>query len=1030
MRKRRRTAVSPSLAFFLLLCALLPLRVGRAQQAGQQVGPVAPETGVIAGVVTAQETGAALPEVRVTVLGTGLGATAGRDGRFTVAQVPPGTYRLQARLIGYEVGEVAAVVVTAGQTTTADLHLQPLPVALQEVVVVGYGTQVRRDITGSISSVAAADLNTTPTVNTVGAIQGRVAGVDIQTTGQKPGDGVRVRVRGARSIKAGNDPLYVVDGIPAAGVSDLNPNDIASIEVLKDASATAIYGSRGANGVVLITTRQGGAGPTTFTYDSYVGVQRERSRIPMMNGQQFAQLKRDANRTTGNYHCDAGVAACDSGDAQIFWPVELASIKAGRSTNWQDLVLRDGQQVNNEIRIAGGDERTRFALSGGQLTQRGILQGQDFTRRSLRLNFNHELNDRLKVGSSGSLVRTDQNLGRGDGVYSEALLNDPLAVPYDSAGGLLFKPTPDGQRVNPLSDVQNWIDDRSNTLVSGTLFADYRLTDALSWRVNFGGNVSSYRRGVFQGAQTQVNQGSGADAGLWENRTTAYTLDNILTFRRNLGNDHRVDLTLLYSIQRERTEYDTVHAAGLPYERQQFYDIGSATHIDGLYSNLRAWALQSYMARLNYAFKDKYLLTLTSRLDGSSRLARGHKYAMFPSVALAWRLSEEGFIRRTNLFSDLKLRASYGHTGNTAIDPYQTLGSMDRVMYSFDNNAGPGYRPGTLPNPNLKWENTGQLDVGLEFTALRGRLSGSVDYYRADTKDLIMDRQIPPTNGYTRIVQNIGATRNTGLEVALSFVPVEDWHGLRWSQDLNWSTNHNRILSLYGGVNDVLNKWFIGQPIDVYYDYKFAGIWQLQDSLLAKQYKAKPGQIRVADVNGDGKIDGNDRVILGTPFPAWTGSLTSRFDWKRFDLSLMAVARVDFMANDQFRTSEGTMQGRYNNLVTDYWTPTNPSNIESRPTFNQENPPYGDTRRYEDGSFIRVRSITLGYTLPGVHGGPWHARSLRLYVTALDPFLVTRFRGLDPESRTGTGDRTSAGYAEAASTPSYWTLLTGVTLGF
>ena len=750
----------------------------------------------------------------------------------------------------------------------------------------------------------------------------------------------------------------------------------------------------------------------------------------MMNGPQFAQLKRDANRTTGNYHCDISVAACDSGDAQIFWPVELESIKAGRSTNWQDLVLRDGQQVNNEIRIAGGDERTRFALSGGQLTQRGILQGQDFTRRSLRLNFNHELNERLNVGSSGSLVRTEQNLGRGDGVYSEALLNDPLAVPYDSAGRLLFKPTPDGQRVNPLSDVQNWVDNRANTLVSGTLFADYRLTGALSWRVNFGGNVSSNRRGVFQGAQTQVKQGSGADAGLWTNRTTAYTLDNILTFRRNVGSDHRLDLTLLYSIQQQRTESDTMHATGLPYERQQFYDIGSATHIDGLYSDLTEWALQSYMARLNYGLKDKYLLTLTSRVDGSSRLARGHKYATFPSVALAWRLSEEGFIRRTNLFSDLKLRASYGHIGNTAIDPYQTLGSMTRVMYALGDNPAPGYRPGRLPNPNLKWENTGQLDIGLEFTTLRGRLSGSVDYYRADTKDLIMDRQIPPTNGYTSVLQNIGSSRNTGLEVALSFVPVEDWHGLRWSQDLNWSTNHNRIVSLYGGVNDVLNKWFIGQPIDVYYDYKFVGIWQLQDSLLATQYKAKPGQIRVADVNGDGKIDGNDRVILGTPFPAWTGSLTSRFDWKRFDLSLMALARVDFMANDQFRTNESTMQGRYNNIATDYWTPTHPSNVESRPTFNQENPPFGDTRRYEDGSFIRVRSITLGYTVPNAHAGPWHARSLRFYVTALDPFLFTRFRGLDPESRTGTGDRTSAGYAEAAATPSYRTLLTGITLGF
>src|SRR5438445_236123 len=385
MRTRRRTAVSPSLSLSLLLCVLLPLRVGRAQQAAEQAGPVAPETGVIAGVVTAQETGLALPEVRVSVLGTSLAATADHDGRFTIAQVPPGTYRLQARLIGYEVGEIPGVVVAAGQTATTNLRLHSLPVALQEVVVVGYGTQVRRDVTSSQSSVAAADLNTTPTVNTVDALQGRAAGVDIVNTGQKPGDGVRVRVRGARSITAGNDPLYVVDGIPAAGVTDLSPNDIASIEILKDASATAIYGSRGANGVVLIatydplyvvdgipaagvtdlspndiasieilkdasataiygsrgahgvvliTTRQGSAGPTTFTYDSYVGVQGERSRVPMMNGQQFAQLKRDANRTVGHYHCDVGVAACDSGDAQLFLPVELASIQPGRSTNW------------------------------------------------------------------------------------------------------------------------------------------------------------------------------------------------------------------------------------------------------------------------------------------------------------------------------------------------------------------------------------------------------------------------------------------------------------------------------------------------------------------------------------------------------------------------------------------------------------------------------------------------------------------------------------------------------------------------
>jgi TonB-linked SusC/RagA family outer membrane protein len=616
------------------------------------------------------------------------------------------------------------------------------------------------------------------------------------------------------------------------------------------------------------------------------------------------------------------------------------------------------------------------------------------------------------------VIRTDQDLGRGDGVYSEALQDNPLGMAYDSAGKLIFKPTPDGQRVNPLSDIANWTDERLRTRVFGTLFADYYLTDALDWRVNFGADLSFFRRGVFRGAETQAMQGSGADGGLWQTRTLAYTLDNILTYRRTLGNDHRLDATLLYSIQRERTEEDTSHVKGLAYESGQFYDLASALKIDGLYSALTEWALQSVMTRFNYALKDRYLLTVTGRLDGSSRLAPGHKYALFPSVALAWRLSEESFIRRTNLFSDLKLRASYGRTGNTAVDPYQTQGTLSRVIYAFGDQPAIGFRPGTLPNPDLRWEKTGQLDVGLEFTTRNGRLSGSVDYYRAYTSDLLMERQIPTTTGYQRITQNIGATRNVGAEVALSAVPVENWRGLRWSTQLTWATNRNRIVRLASGVQrDLGNSWFVGYPIQVYYDYRFAGIWQRADSAEAARYGGKVGQIRVADTNGDGKIDAEDRVILGTNFPEWTSSVINRFDWKGIDLSVMAIARVGFMVNNQFRTDNSTLAGRYNNLYVDYWTPTNPSNTEPRPIADQERPDFGSARAYEDGSFIRVRSITLGYTLPGAHLGVLRARSLRVYATALDPFLFTRFRGLDPESRTSAG------------TPSYWTVLTGVTMG-
>ncbi len=1005
----------PHFALLVTLLAFIPLQVGRAQDSTTVA------TGAISGIVLDQATGAPLAGAQVTVVGARVGAEAGPDGRYTIGGLSPGTYRVQTQRIGYGLSEVT-VEVAAGQTAAADFRLQQLAVALQEVVVVGYGTQVRRDITGSVASVGGEDVHEVPHVNAIDAIKGRVPGVDIVTTGNKPGDGIRVRLRGERSLKASNDPLYVLDGIPmAGGIGDLNPRDIESIEVLKDASATAIYGSRGANGVVLITTRKGTSGATQLTYDSYGGIQTPLRRVRLFNGPEFADYRRESERTRNNYKCAAGVAVCDSADAKLFGPDgTLPALQAGLWTDWQDLVLREGSQVNNEIGVTGGNDQTHFALTAGQLQQQGIIKAQDFRRRSMRLNFDHELTSRLRVGSSTSLIRTEQNVGRGDPVYSEAMTNNPLGMAFDSTGAVLFKPTPDGQRVNPLSDIANWTDDRTRTRLFGTLFAAYDLTPALSWRVNFGADLTFFRRGQFRGAQTQQWQGSSSDGAMWDAKTVAYTLDHIVTFRRRLGTNHRIDATGLYSVQQERTERDSMQVTGLPYEHQKFFDLGSGLKPDWLGSGLTAWAMQSFMARVNYTFKDRYLLTVTSRLDGSSRLAPGRKYGLFPSVAVAWRLSEEGLIRRSRFFSDLKLRASYGLTGNTAIDPYQTEGSLSRTMYSFLDQPAVGFRPGRLPNPNLRWEKTGQMDVGLEFTMLNNRLSGSIDYYRADTRDLLMDRQLPPTSGYSSILQNVGATRNTGVEVALSGLLAQDWHGIRWSTDVNFAANRNRIVSLFGGkTDDIGNGWFIGQPISVFYDYQFGGIWQIQDSIsgAAQVYGRRPGQIRIVDQNGDGKIDAKDRVILGSSFPRWTGSLTSRLDWHGFDFTVMAVARVDFMVHDQLYTSQSTLAGRYNNVYVDYWTPTNPSNTDPRPNAAQENPDYGDARGYEEGSFIRVRTLTVGYTIPRERLAWVRGRSLRIYATALDPFLFTQFRGLDPESRTDAG------------VPSYRTLMMGVTLG-
>jgi len=1008
--------VSPLLLSLLVpLLAFAPIQVGWAQD-------TTVATGTISGVVQDQTTGAPLSGAQVRVVGTRLSTEAGLDGRYTLDGVRPGTYRVQAQRIGYGLLETT-VEVASGQTASVDFRLQPLAVALEEVVVVGYGTQARRDVTGSVASVGGDAVHDVPKVNAIEAIKGRVPGVDIVTTGNKPGDGVRVRLRGERSLRASNDPLYVLDGIPmAGGIGDLNPRDIESMEVLKDASATAIYGSRGANGVVLITTRHGSAGATHITYDSYGGYQAPLRRVQLFNGPEFAEYRREAERARNNYKCAAGVAVCDSADAKLFGPDgTLPALQAGRWTDWQDLVLQEGAQVNNEIGITGGNEQTRFALTAGQLDQTGILKAQDFQRRSMRLNFDHELSSRLRVGSSTSLIRTEQNVGRGDAVYTEALTNNPLGMAFDSTGAILFKPTPDGQRVNPLSDIQNWTDDRIRTRLFGTLFAGFDLTPALSWRVNFGADLTFNRRGQFRGAQTQQWQGSSSDAAMWDSKTFAYTLDNILNFRRNLGTDHHVDVTALYSIQQERTERDSMQVTGLPYEHQKFFDLGSGLKPDWLGSGLSAWALQSFMARVNYSLKDRYLLTVSSRVDGSSRLAPGQKYGMFPSIALAWRLSEEPFIRGSGLFSDLKLRVSYGRTGNTAIDPYQTEGSLFRTMYSFLDQPAVGFRPGRLPNPDLRWEKTGQFDIGLEFSALHNRLSGSIDYYRANTSDLIMDRQLPPTSGYSSILENVGATRNTGVEVALSTLLVQDWHGMRWNVEFNAAANRNRIVRLSSGLlSDPGNKWFVGSPISVAYDYQFDGIWQIQDSVsgAAQRYGRRPGQIRVVDQNGDGKIDQDDRIILGTTFPNWTMSMTHRVDWKGLDLSVMAVARLGFLVQDSLRNGgQSTLAGRYNNIYVDYWTPTNPSNTEPRPNAAQENPDYGGIRGYGDGSFVKVRTITLGYTLPSRIVGPLHARSVRIYATALDPFMFTAFRGLDPESALNAG------------VPSYRTLMMGITLG-
>jgi TonB-linked SusC/RagA family outer membrane protein len=1017
--KRRLITVS-----LLSACALL-LPATRASAQG---------TGSITGVITGVENNQPIQGVRVTVLGTQLTVTSNPQGRYTIAGLSAGMYRLRASAIGYTPVVVDSVPVRAGQAANADIALRHQTVELEKVVVVGYGTLAKRDVTGAVGSVAADQIKQIPTTNAIEAIKGRVAGVDIVSTGYKPGDGVRVRVRGQRSLKASNDPLYVLDGIPmAGGIGDLNPGDIQSIEVLKDASATAIYGSRGANGVVLVTSKKGQAGQTRSTFDTYYGIQDITRRVEVFDAQGYADYKREAYRNPNSvaagkqpiYTC-GGVpsqSTCAEGDALTFYTEELDAMKNGTFTDWQDLISRRGSQVSNQVSITGGNERNQYAVSGNLLKQIGVTKSQDYDRKQMRVNYEGQARDRIRVGGSVLLVRSLQRLSRGDGLYSEAIADTPLSVPYDSAGNLVFKPTPDAQRDNPLSDANNWLNDNLRNRVFGTLFTSVDLLPGLAYRANFGPDLTFERNGQFVGAQTQANQGAGNQAEVKNRKTFDYTLDNLLTYKREIGSIHKIDATLLYSIEKQTFEGDSARGSNLPYESAQYYALGAASTVERIGSVISQWALQSYMARLNYTLLDKYLLTLTTRIDGSSRLAEGNKYATFPSVALGYRVLDEGASQKFGPLNSLKLRGSYGTTGNTSVDPYQTQGGLVRTAYSYGGSAGFGYRPGSLPNPELQWEKTATFDVGADFALLDGRISGTVDGYRASTNDLLMDRQLPPSTGYSSITQNVGSTRNTGIEVALTAITLDGWHGLHWTNDITWSKNKNEIVSLNGGkIDDPGNTWFIGQPINgggnnVWYDYKFNGIWQTADSALAASYGEKPGQIRIVDANNDGKFNASDKVILGNTYPAWTGSLSSRLDYRNFDVSFQAITRRGFMIRNDLQRGN-TLAGRYNGPAVDFWTPTNPSNTAPRPDKNTENPVFGDARGYEDGSFVKIRNITVGATIPTQYLSRVGAQSLRIYFTAQDPWLFTNTSVLDPEGQTGNG------------VPIFRTLLIGGSLGF
>ena len=966
----------------------------------------------VSGAVTDAEDGGVLPGVNVVVKGSTIGTVTDIEGSYSLS-VPDGETILVFSSVGYLGQEVAV-----GNQSTVNVTMNPDIQSLSEVVVVGYGTQEKRDVTAAIASVSEEEIKEMPVASPIEALQGRVAGLDIRSAGGRPGQGVTVQIRGRRSIEAGNDPLYVIDGIPTQGdINDINPQDIQSIEVLKDAASTAIYGSRGANGVILITTKRGSSNKTTVNYDGFYGITEASNMVDMMNGAEFADLKREANRRKTIIVDDkeSSVLAWDGeipADEVVFDdPVELASVSQDpvRSTDYQDLVLQRGMRQNHQLGINGGNEKTRFLISGNYFDEEGLISTQGFTRYSLRINLDHEINDRVRIGTSTVLSRSFEN--RGTNPLTEALLNNPLGVPYDEEGEVIFLPVNDGIRTNPLSELvpNAVIEERRANRLFASIYGEFDITDDLKYRVNFGPDYRSRRDGIFRASQTNARRGAAPSAAREDRQEFSYTLENILTYSKSLGERHELGFTALQSIQRWQEERDFISVQGLPYETQLFHNLGTADEIVGVGSRLEEWQLASFMGRINYELAGKYLIQISGRADGSSRLSEQNKWAFFPGISAGWRVVDEPFMEGIGVIDELKLRASWGEVGNTSIDPYQTRGRLQRRAYAFGETGAFGYILGELQNPNLTWEKTATFDVGVDFGLFNSRLSGSVDYYQANTTDLLLRRQLPETSGYSSFLENVGATRNTGVEVSLSTVNFDTPGGFQWTTSLNWAHNKEEIVELFNGQEDSPgNNWFIGQPLVVFYDLQKTGIWQADEVAEAAEFNQEPGQIKVADLNGrdesgeltgqpDGIINGDDRVILGSDVPDWSGGVTNRFSYKGIDFSVFIFARVGQMLNSRFHDNFNGLFGRYNNLDVDYWTIDNPTNAYPRPNAAQEGALYESTLRYFDGSFVRVRNMTLGYSLPTSLIGKIGLNQARIYASVQNAFTFSEYDAYDPE---------------------------------
>lgn len=997
----------------------------------------------------------------IRVKGASVGTVSDIDGNFSL-EAPSKGY-IVVSYIGYKSQEISLgksfyKVVLEDDNSTLD-----------EVVVIGYGAVKKRDLTGAITQVSAEKLMATAPTTIQDALRGKAAGVMVASN-SGVNDLPMIRIRGNRSIKASNDPLFVIDGIPSTGgMESINPNDVLSMEILKDASATAIYGARGANGVIIVTTKKGETGKVNVEYSGYVSIGKVAKWNKPMNAAQYVDYIRESNRTyfydgEGGYSINP-----DSNYPSIepTWELDrvmsemtrdqsgyvLESLRRGwdgggydpskvRGFDWVSLGKNDPTvSHNHSLSIRGGSENTKVYVSGNFMNNEGFSYGSNRKRYTLRLNLDQKLGNRVTMGATTNFAYWEYEGGK-----DVASVWNPLANPYYSPNGDVTKdgdpafgiiPQPAGETLlyNTLLDFDNVTKKYKRNRIESTLYAIVNLYDGLTYRANFGTDLYIAQDQEFESSKSAARYGDEPRA--YQNRPIdrGWTFENIINYTKSIGM-HSINLTAVQSSQKSQSEGLSATGLNMPIEDQLYYNLGSATKQSGS-SSFSQWTMMSWMGRIIYGFKDsRYMLTASLRYDGSSRLSNEHKWVAFPSASLAWRINDEAFLKESAFVSNLKLRLGYGKTGNSAIDPYSTIGQIGSSRYNFGENGMMGYAPSTLSNPYLTWETTGQYNLGLDFGFLKGRISGAIEFYKQDTKDLLMNRSLPKVSGFGNILQNIGKTQNKGLEVSLETVNITN-KNFQWSTNIQFAMNKEEIVNLAtGATSDIANNWFVGHPVDSYYDYvKTDYIWGYSKEDMAEIAKFnanghnfQPGDYRVQDLDGDYKITADkDRAIVGQRMPKWTLGMSNSVQYRNFDLYIFMTG---MFGHTIYLGNGYGANGRYTPRNVSYWTPENTKTEYRKPLNNYSAGSYDAAYKYNKADFVRISDITLGYTLPDKLIHQIGLQRARFYTQLQNPFTITSYFGQNPEGFVSATRKYNNEYNEANNNIAMKYYMFGVNLTF